>query len=83
VAEGHVADEIIEAAISAHAAPVELPQGPPVYRYADSEKARAALGGSGFDLGSVRVETVTAPWRGWRPKAAVTSPRLRFPSRSV
>jgi SAM-dependent methyltransferase len=63
VAEGHVADEILDAAIEAHAIPVELPQGPPVYRFADPEKARAALAGAGFDLGSVRVETVTAPWR--------------------
>jgi SAM-dependent methyltransferase len=63
VEEGHIADEILDAAIAAHAAPVELPHGPPVYRFADADVARAALAEAGFDGEAAEVETITAPWR--------------------
>jgi ubiquinone/menaquinone biosynthesis C-methylase UbiE len=63
VAEGHAADEIVDAAITAHAAPVELPEGPPVYRFADLDQSLHVLGEMGFDLDSFRADTVTAIWR--------------------
>jgi ubiquinone/menaquinone biosynthesis C-methylase UbiE len=63
VAEGHAADEIVDAAITAYAVPVELPEGPPVYRFADLDESRRVLGEMGFDLDSLRADTVTAIWR--------------------
>jgi SAM-dependent methyltransferase len=61
VAEGHVADEILEAALAAHALPVSVPEGPDPYRFADAGESRRALEAAGF--AAVAVETVTAPWR--------------------
>jgi hypothetical protein len=66
-----VADEILERALAAHALPVEIPAGPDPLRFADADEARAALGAAGFDLASLRVETVTVPWR-------VPTPELLF-----
>jgi hypothetical protein len=40
-------------------------------RFADPDEARAALGKAGLDLDSLRVETVTVPWR-------VPTPELLF-----
>lgn len=62
VIEGHVADEIIAAALEAHALPIDLPVGPDPYRFADPDAARAALDGAGFDAGSFAADTVTVPW---------------------
>ena len=62
VTEGHVADEIITAAVAAHAVAVSRPEGPDPQLYADSDRARRALAGAGFEPGSVSIETVTAPW---------------------
>src|SRR6266508_4172551 len=63
VAEGHAADELIHAAITAHAVSVGQPDGPPAYRFADPDESRQALAEAGFDLGSFRADTVTAIWR--------------------
>ncbi len=71
MAEGHVADEILHAAIAANAVSVELPEGPPVDRFANSDESRRALGAAGFDLGSFRAETVTGIWR-------IPTPELLF-----
>jgi SAM-dependent methyltransferase len=71
VLEGNVADQIMEAALAAHALAVEIPAGPDPARFADPDEARAALGRAGFDLDSLRVETVTVPWR-------VPTPELLF-----
>jgi SAM-dependent methyltransferase len=63
VAEGHTADEIVEEALARHATPVQVPEGPAVYRFADADECRRTLGEAGFDMGSFRAETVTVPWR--------------------
>jgi SAM-dependent methyltransferase len=63
VEEGNVADAIVDAAVAAHAVPVEVPDGPPFYRFGDPDECRRALAGAGFDPDSVEVETVTVPWR--------------------
>lgn len=63
VNEGHVADAIVDAAVAAHAVPVEVPEGPPYYRFEDPGECRNALAEAGFDESSVRVETVAVPWR--------------------
>jgi SAM-dependent methyltransferase len=63
VAEGNAVEEIVGAAIARHAVPVELPEGPPFYRFADAEESRRALAEAGFAPDSVRLETVNAFWR--------------------
>jgi SAM-dependent methyltransferase len=63
VEEGHAADEIVAAALAAHAAPVQVPEGPAVYRFADADESRRALAQAGFDAGSFRAETMTVRWR--------------------
>jgi SAM-dependent methyltransferase len=62
IAEGNAVVEIVEAAVEAHAAPVDLPEGPPFFRFADPEECRRVLAGAGFDAGSFRTETVAHPW---------------------
>ncbi len=71
VAEGNAADEIVDAAIAVHAVAVEVPAGPPVYRFADAAECRRALAEGGFDVASCRMETVTPLWR-------VPTPELLF-----
>jgi SAM-dependent methyltransferase len=63
VAEGNAEAEIVDAAVAAHAIPVDLPAGPPYYRFADPAEAQRELARAGFDGGSFRTETVTVPWR--------------------
>jgi SAM-dependent methyltransferase len=63
VAEGNAVAEIVDAAIAAHAVPVEVPDGPAFYRFADADECRRALAEAGFDADSFRMETVTAVWR--------------------
>jgi SAM-dependent methyltransferase len=63
VAEGNAVAEIVDAAVTAHAVAVELPEGPPFYRFADPDECRRAFGDAGFDLASFRVDTITAVWR--------------------
>jgi SAM-dependent methyltransferase len=59
VAEGNAVAEIVDAAVAAHAVPVELPQGPPFYRFADADETMRTLAAAGFDEESVRIETET------------------------
>jgi SAM-dependent methyltransferase len=63
VADGHAADEIIDAALAAHGISVDVPEGPDMYRFAKPDEIRRALGGVGFDAGLLRIETVTTIWR--------------------
>jgi SAM-dependent methyltransferase len=63
VEEGHAPDEIVETAVAEHAVSVQLPEGPPVYRFADPGECRRALAGAGFEVDSFRDETVTVLWR--------------------
>jgi SAM-dependent methyltransferase len=57
VAQGNAVSEIVDAALAEHAVPVDLPEGPPFYRFADPAEARQALGTAGFDEASVVVRT--------------------------
>jgi SAM-dependent methyltransferase len=61
--EGNAVAEIVDGAVGVHATPVELPEGPAFYRFADPDESRRALVGAGFDRESVHVETVTGLWR--------------------
>jgi SAM-dependent methyltransferase len=63
VEEGNAAAEIVDGAVAANALPVELPEGPPFYRFADADECRRTLAEGGFDAGSVRTETIAATWR--------------------
>jgi SAM-dependent methyltransferase len=63
IAEGNAAAEIVDSAVDAHAAPVELPEGPGFYRFADPDECRRALAEAGFDVDSFRTETVMPHWR--------------------
>jgi SAM-dependent methyltransferase len=63
VAEGNAVAEIVDGAVAAHAVPVQIPEGPAFYRFADADDCRHALAEAGFDVASVRMETVTALWR--------------------
>jgi SAM-dependent methyltransferase len=59
VEDGNAVSEIVEAAVAAHAIPVDLPEGPPFYRFADASEAARALVDAGFDTDSIRIETAT------------------------
>jgi SAM-dependent methyltransferase len=61
--EGDAEAQIVDAAIQAHALRVELPEGPSYYGFADHDAATRVLGEAGFDVDSLRMETVTVPWR--------------------
>jgi SAM-dependent methyltransferase len=63
VEEGNAAAEIVDGAVAANALPVELPEGPPFYRFADADECRRTLAEGGFGAGSVRTETIAATWR--------------------
>jgi ubiquinone/menaquinone biosynthesis C-methylase UbiE len=63
VEAGNAEAEIVDAAVAAHAVAVDLPVGPPYYRFADADEARRALAERGFDIDSFRVETITVLWR--------------------
>jgi SAM-dependent methyltransferase len=60
IAEGNAQDEITEAAIARYGVPLDAPDGPPVYRFADPEECRRALAAAGFE--DVRTDTATIPW---------------------
>ncbi len=62
VAEGNAAAEIVDRAVAAHAVPVQLPEGPTFYRFADADECRRAFAEAGFDTDSIRIDTVTALW---------------------
>jgi SAM-dependent methyltransferase len=61
--DGNAQAEIVGAALAEHAVPVEVPEGPAYFGFAEPAECRRALIGAGFDPGSVRVETVTVLWR--------------------
>jgi SAM-dependent methyltransferase len=63
VAEGNAVSDIVDTAVAEHAVPVDLPEGPPFYRFADEDECRHTLADAGFDPDSLRMETVTAVWR--------------------
>lgn len=65
VAEDNAVAEIVDGAIGSHAVPVELPDGPPFYRFGDPEECRRVLAEAGFAGDSIRVETVSVLWRVW------------------
>jgi SAM-dependent methyltransferase len=62
VAEGNAVAQIVDEAVAGHAAPVELPQGPPFYRFSDEDACRAELAAAGFAAESVAIDTVTTVW---------------------
>ena len=63
MAQGNAADEISDAALAEHAIAVEGPEGPSYYVFAEPDECRRALASCGFDLDSLRMDTVTARWR--------------------
>jgi hypothetical protein len=40
-----------------------VPQGPSYYLFAEPGECRATLGGAGFDVDTLRMDTITVPWR--------------------
>jgi len=63
VAEGNAVAEIVDSAVAAHAVPVELPEGPPFYRFGDADESRGVLVDEGFDGDSFRSAMVATRWR--------------------
>jgi SAM-dependent methyltransferase len=63
VDEGNAVAEIVDEAVAAHAISIELPEGPPFYRFADADESRRALVEAGFDAGSIRIGTIMVRWR--------------------
>jgi len=63
VAEGNAEDEITDAAIAEHGVAAEVPQGPSYYVFSEPGECRTALGGAGFDVDTLRIDTVTVLWR--------------------
>jgi SAM-dependent methyltransferase len=63
VEEGNAVAEIVGSAVDAHALPVELPEGPPFFRFADQEECRRVIGEAGLDLDTFRTETISHAWR--------------------
>jgi SAM-dependent methyltransferase len=61
--EGNAVAEVVGAAVDAHALPVELPEGPPFFRFGDPDECRRVLEEAGFDAGSFRTETIAHDWR--------------------
>jgi SAM-dependent methyltransferase len=63
VEEGNAVAEIVSSAVEGLAMPVELPEGPPFFRFADPEECRRVLAETGFDLETFRTEAISYPWR--------------------
>jgi SAM-dependent methyltransferase len=63
LAEGNAVAEIVDGAVAAHAEPVDLPQGPDFYRFADPDECRRELEAAGFARDAVELETVSFAWR--------------------
>ena len=55
--------EIVDGAIASHAVPVDLPEGPPFYRFGEPEECRRVLVDAGFAAESIAIETVSVLWR--------------------
>src|SRR4051794_39479399 len=63
VEEGNAVAEVVEAAVEPHAVPVELPAGPPFFRFGDPTVCRQVLEEAGFEPASFRTETIAHDWR--------------------
>lgn len=63
IEEGNAVAEIVDGAVAENAVDVEVPEGPPFYRYADPGEARRALVEAGFAADSFRSDTVSGLWR--------------------
>jgi SAM-dependent methyltransferase len=63
VDDGNAEAEIVDGAVAAHALPVELPEGPGYYEFGDRRRCADALAAAGFDVASMRFDTVRVPWR--------------------
>lgn len=61
-AQGNVGDELLDAALAAHAEPLDLPGAPDVYRFAEATECRRALARVGFEVSSVEFTTVRDSW---------------------
>ena len=61
--EGNAEAQIVDGAVAAHALPVDVPEGPGYYEFGDRARCAAALAAAGFDVGTMRFETLTMPWR--------------------
>jgi SAM-dependent methyltransferase len=59
VEDGNAVAAIVDEAVAAHAASVDLPQGPPFYRFADTDESRRTLARAGFAADDITVQTVT------------------------
>ena len=60
--EGNAVAGIVAAAVVAHAVPVDLPEGPPFFRFADPEECRRVLDEAGLDSKTFRTETISHAW---------------------
>jgi SAM-dependent methyltransferase len=67
VQEGNAVAEVVEAAVDTHALPVDLPEGPPFFRFADPDECRRVLEEAGFDGGTFATATI---WHSWRVPTA-------------
>jgi len=63
IAKGNAEDEITDAAVAEHGVPAEVPPGPGYYVFTEPGECRAALVGAGFDVDTLRMDTVTVLWR--------------------
>jgi SAM-dependent methyltransferase len=63
IEEGNAVAEVVETAVEAHALPVELPEGPPFFRFGDPDECRRALEEAGFAAASFATDTIAHDWR--------------------
>jgi SAM-dependent methyltransferase len=63
VAEGNAEAEITDAAVAEYGVLAEVPPGPSYYLFAEPGECRATLAGAGFDVGTLRMDTVAVRWR--------------------
>jgi SAM-dependent methyltransferase len=62
VVHGNAVAQIVDGALKELAEPVDLPEGPPYYRFAAVGECRRALVDAGFDGDTFEMETVTGTW---------------------
>jgi SAM-dependent methyltransferase len=63
VREGNAVAGVVETAVDAHASPVDLPEGPPFFRFADPDECLRVLEQAGFDGATFRTATISHSWR--------------------
>jgi SAM-dependent methyltransferase len=63
LSDGNAQEEITAAALAEHGVPVDVPPGPEYFVFTELDEARPALAGAGFDVDTLRMETVTVLWR--------------------